>query len=70
MLPGRGLDEVEPAFSRLFEEMYAGLLPMDNGNRRGEIMFWLFAPDHPAVPDSLIWFNGDWMQRVPGLGFW
>jgi carboxypeptidase C (cathepsin A) len=55
----RGLDEVEPAFGLFEGEMYAGLLPMDNGHRKGEIMFWLFAPDQPVVPDSLtIWFNG------------
>jgi hypothetical protein len=55
----RGLEEVEPAF-RLFEgEMYAGLLPMDNDNRTGNLMFWLFTPDKPSITDSLvIWLNG------------
>jgi carboxypeptidase C (cathepsin A) len=55
----QGLEEVEPAFGLFEGEMYAGLLPINNGHRRGDIMFWLFAPDHPAILDSLtIWFNG------------
>jgi hypothetical protein len=55
----RGLEEVEPAFGLFEGEMYAGLLPMDNGERNGDLMFWLFAPEEPSVTDSLvIWLNG------------
>jgi carboxypeptidase C (cathepsin A) len=54
-----GLEEVEAAYGLFEGEMYSGLLPMDNGYRRGDLMFWLFAPDHPVVTDSLIiWLNG------------
>lgn len=55
-----GLDEVVPAYAKFDGDMYAGTLPMDNGNgRRGEIMFWLFAPSKPAVRDTLVmWLNG------------
>jgi hypothetical protein len=55
----RGLEEVEPAFGLFEGEMYAGLLPMDNGERTGNLMFWLFTPDEPSITDSLvIWLNG------------
>ena len=55
----RGLEEVEPAFGLFEGEMYAGLLPMDNGDRTGKLMFWLFAPEEPSITDSLvIWLNG------------
>jgi hypothetical protein len=55
----RGLEEVEPAFGLFEGEMYAGLLPMNNGDRTGNLMFWLFAPEDPSIADSLvIWLNG------------
>jgi carboxypeptidase C (cathepsin A) len=55
----KGLEEVEPAFGLFEGEMYAGLLPMDNGDRTGNLMFWLFIPEEPSVSDSLvIWLNG------------
>lgn len=55
----RGLEDVEPAFGLFEGEMYAGLLPMDNDDRTGNLMFWLFAPEKPSDTDSLvIWLNG------------
>jgi hypothetical protein len=55
----RGLEEIEPAFGLFEGEMYAGLLPMNNGDRSGNLMFWLFAPEEPSITDSLvIWLNG------------
>jgi carboxypeptidase C (cathepsin A) len=55
----KGLEEIEPAYAQFDGDIYAGLLPMDNRNRTGELMFWLFAPHGPTVNDSLaIWFNG------------
>lgn len=56
-----GLEEVEPAFGEFEGDMYAGRLPVDrHGNAtRGAYQFWLFAPDHPSVPETLmLWFNG------------
>jgi len=49
----RGLDEIEPAFGLFEGNMYAGRLPVKNGNREGQMMFWLFAPAHPSSPDSV-----------------
>jgi len=47
------------AFGQFEGDMYAGLLPSDNGNRTGNMMFWLFEPKKQAVPDSMIiWLNG------------
>jgi hypothetical protein len=68
----RGLEQHVPAFADFDGEMYAGLIPMDNDNpnargataanpqrRRGELMFWLFAPRETANPNALtIWLNG------------
>jgi hypothetical protein len=55
----KGLEEVEPAFGLFEGEMYAGLIPMDHGDRTGNLMFWLFIPEEPTVTDSLvIWLNG------------
>jgi carboxypeptidase C (cathepsin A) len=55
----RGLEEVEPAFGLFEGKMYAGLLPMDNDDRTGNLMFWLFTPEAPSITDSLvIWLNG------------
>lgn len=51
-----GLGDVEhyEAFAEFDGDMYAGTLPSDNGNRTGEMMFWLFEPEHQAVEDSMI----------------
>ena len=54
-----GLERVEPAFEHFQGHMYSGLLPMDNGDRHGELMFWLFSPSHPTVADTItVWLNG------------
>lgn len=54
-----GLQEIEPAFAQFEGNMYSGLLPMDNGNRNGELMFWLFAPHEPSTDKTLmVWLNG------------
>jgi len=51
-----GLDAVQgyEAFGEFEGNMYAGTLPSDNGNRTGEMMFWLFEPETQEVPDSMI----------------
>jgi len=55
----QGLEDVEPAYADFPGRMYAGTLPMDNGDRHGEIMFWLFEPEQQSVPNSLVtWLNG------------
>jgi len=55
----QGLEEVEPAYGLFEGNMYSGLLGMDNGDRHGELMFWLFASAEPTVKDTLtIWLNG------------
>jgi hypothetical protein len=62
----QGLEEIEPAFGLFEGEMYAGLLPMDNGDRTGNLMFWLFAPEEPSITDSLvIWLNGGPGKYLP-----
>ena len=56
-----GLDKVDSyeAFGEFDGKMYAGLLPSDNGNRTGRIMFWLFEPTTQAIEESMIlWLNG------------
>jgi len=54
-----GLDDVIPAYADFDGQMYAGLLPMDNGDRTGNTMFWLFQPAEQMVSKSLvIWLNG------------
>lgn len=54
-----GLEDIEPAFGEFEGRMYAGLLPMDNGDRSGELMFWLFWPDHQDAESTLtMWLNG------------
>ena len=54
-----GLDEVEPEYSKFEGKMYAGRLPIDNGDRHGDLMFWFFAPDDPFDKNSVtIWLNG------------
>jgi carboxypeptidase C (cathepsin A) len=53
------IEKVVPAYARFAGEMYAGLLPMDNGGRTGETMFWLFQPAFQSVKDTIvIWLNG------------
>lgn len=55
----KGLELIEPAYAEFQGEMFAGMVPMDNGDRHGEYMFWFFAPDNATVPDSLTFFlNG------------
>ena len=55
----QGLEEVEPEYAKFEGSTYAGRLPINNGNREGELMFWFFVPDNPVNPDSVtIWLNG------------
>jgi carboxypeptidase C (cathepsin A) len=55
----QGLEDIEPAYGLFPGDMYAGTLPMDNGDRYGSLMFWMFAPDAPSVNDAMvIWLNG------------
>ena len=56
----RGLEGYEPAFAEFQGDMYAGLLPIDNGGDRvGRMMFWLFEPEVQEVEKSMvIWLNG------------
>lgn len=52
------LDKIVPEFGLFEGTMYAGRLPMQNGERSGEMMFWLFAPDHPASTNSIqLWVS-------------
>jgi carboxypeptidase C (cathepsin A) len=54
-----GLENVQPAYSQFEGGMFAGLLPSSNGNRTGEMMFWLFEPDTQNIPDTIVlWLNG------------
>lgn len=54
-----GLEVVEPAYAEFDGKMYAGLLPSNNHDRVGNMMFWLFEPDTQLIPDSIIiWLNG------------
>jgi carboxypeptidase C (cathepsin A) len=47
------------AFGQFQGRMYAGLLPMNNKNRTGQIMFWLFQPEQQTFDDTMImWLNG------------
>jgi Serine carboxypeptidase len=57
----QGLEAIEgyEAFGQFSGKMYAGLLPYDNGDRLGKLMFWLFEPTTQLVKDSMIlWLNG------------
>ena len=47
------LAQVVPEFGMFEGTMYAGRLPVKNGNRAGDMMFWLFAPENPARKDSI-----------------
>jgi carboxypeptidase C (cathepsin A) len=56
-----GLEQIKgyEAFGKFQGQMYAGLLPMDNGDRNGKIMFWLFEPEISTFDNSMImWLNG------------
>ena len=56
-----GLEQIKgyEAFGKFDGQMYAGLLPMDNGNRTGKIMFWLFEPAQQTFDNSMVmWLNG------------
>lgn len=56
-----GLEQIKgyEAFGKFSGHMYAGLLPMDNGNRTGKIMFWLFEPTQQTFDNSMVmWLNG------------
>lgn len=48
------------AFADFDGSMYAGLIPFDSdGDRHGNLMFWLFLPTAPTNPNSLVlWLNG------------
>ena len=53
-----GLDKIVPEFGLFEGTMYAGRIPMQNGDRSGELMFWLFAPFHPASTNSIqLWVS-------------
>jgi carboxypeptidase C (cathepsin A) len=56
-----GLEQIKgyEAFGQFHGQMYAGLLPIDNGERSGKIMFWLFEPEQQTYENSMImWLNG------------
>lgn len=53
------LDKIVPAYAKFDGKMFAGTLPMNNGKRTGETMFWLFEPRKQMVENSIvIWLNG------------
>lgn len=53
------LGKIEPLYDQFEGHMYAGTLPSNHDDRRGEMMFWLFEPTEQAVPDTMvIWLNG------------
>eukprot|EP00529_Nitzschia_sp_RCC80_P016518 CAMPEP_0113462552 /NCGR_PEP_ID=MMETSP0014_2-20120614/12159_1 /TAXON_ID=2857 /ORGANISM="Nitzschia sp." /LENGTH=675 /DNA_ID=CAMNT_0000354435 /DNA_START=71 /DNA_END=2096 /DNA_ORIENTATION=- /assembly_acc=CAM_ASM_000159 len=63
------LQEIVPAYKEYEGQMFAGQLPIDhesstpgaNPDRRrtGNLMFWLFVPDNPTAPDTMVfWTNG------------
>lgn len=61
----RNLEKTVPAYALFEGQMFAGSLPMDNSNsdgtnqRTGFLQFWLFVPDKPTAPDTMVsWFNG------------
>lgn len=59
-----GLENVEPAYAQFKGKMYAGLVPVENGSRKGNTMFWLFEPNRPIVPDTLVCVHGSLLPRV------
>ena len=56
----KGLEDLVPAYKDWDGTQYAGMIPVSQDDPdRGELMFWLFAPHRPAIPDSMImWLNG------------
>lgn len=53
------LADVEPAFGDFEGSMFAGFLPSDNGDRVGQMMFWLFEPDQQIQDKTMVlWLNG------------
>jgi len=57
----QGLEDIEPAFAQYPGKMYSGTLAVDHDDVVGEMMFWLFAPDEPAVENKktlTVWLNG------------
>ena len=66
----QNLDKVVKAFEKFPGRMYAGSLPMDhksttvlganpNGERTGNLNFWLFVPDKIKAENTIsAWFNG------------
>ena len=55
----KGLDKIVPAYAEFDGDMFAGTLPMDNGDRTGKTMFWLFEPRKQKVEKSIVvWLNG------------
>jgi len=56
----QGLEDIYPQFDLFEGTMYAGRLPVKNGERSGEMMFWLFAPNDPVSKDSIqLWVRRD-----------
>ena len=60
----KNLEKIYPAYASFQGQMFAGSLPIDHSTpdgdkRTGNLQFWLFIPDHPTAPDSMVsWFNG------------
>lgn len=53
------IGNVEPAFDEFDGNMYAGMLPSDNSERVGQMMFWLFEPTVQNKTNTMIlWLNG------------
>lgn len=53
------LEAVQPAYADFNGTMYAGTIPSNHDDRRGEMMFWLFEPETQAIPDTIVlWLNG------------
>lgn len=60
----QGLDRIVPAYASFEGQMFAGSLPIDHesfspganpdGQRTGHYQFWLFVPDHPTVPGTMV----------------
>lgn len=81
----RNLEKTVPAYALFEGQMFAGSLPMDNDDgtnqRTGFLQFWLFVPDKPTAPDTMIsWFNGGpgcssfatgiMFENGPGMNVW
>ena len=58
------LQDIVPAYKEYEGQMFAGQLPIDHesstpganpdGRRTGNLMFWLFVPDNPTAPDTMV----------------